>query len=217
MARGKVLSVISGFAATFTVSAAVLGIGKLRPAIAEMSLLATLGALAGAAIGSLLVYSLILRALTSLFSNVRFIRRLILGKQFLEGTWVGGYYVGADWHVSIEQIDQTGEEISITGRQIDPTGRLHAKWRSTSAALDPHGKLLCYSYDCEMIATSKVHRGIGIFDVVPVERGAPVQLDGYSMDTTDGEADPNTEHKVGPLGMDQGAILEAARKHFSQI
>jgi hypothetical protein len=78
-------------------------------------------AVAGAA-ASLGVYRLLSTAFLWLFSKGRWLRKLILGKGFIEGTWVGHYKHNDEHFITVEFIEQASGQTRINGREFDATG-----------------------------------------------------------------------------------------------
>ena len=162
------------------------------------------------------VYSVTYRMSFWIFSKSIFIRQVILGETYLEGTWVGYYEVNGEPRFTVEVIRQHSGETLISGREFDTNGRTRASWTSDTVSIDERRMRLVYAYTCELFHEKHVQQGLGAFSII-VEKpgGPPTKLDGYSVDLTDGERNPNTEIKISRTEMADSDALAVARKRFS--
>jgi hypothetical protein len=85
------------------------------------------------------IYVFVLRILTWLFGRWQFLRKLVLGRSFLEGTWVGHYVKDGKDLFTIERIDQaSGATVTSASAPADrPTipPRLTAPANSRTTSL----------------------------------------------------------------------------------
>lgn len=143
------------------------------------------------------------------------LRALVLGKAFLEGTWVGHYTRCGNHRFTIEYIDQSSGTTVILGREFDEFGKTRALWASDSVSIDTVRMQLVYSYKCTVFERKHVQEGLGVFRMVQQSADSAAQkLDGYSVDLIDGDRDPNTEHKVSDSIISDENALNAARQIF---
>lgn len=143
------------------------------------------------------VYRLIASILYGLFQRSLFVRRLLLGRDFLEGTWVGFYEHQGQSRYTVEFFDQESGELKISGREFDGSGKTRIGWESSACNIDDACDRLIYSYSCDIYAVSTQHQGIGVFKLLRTHRRkAAHSIDGYSADLTDGKKDPNFERKI---------------------
>ncbi|NJL18607.1 MAG: hypothetical protein HC938_17070 [Nitrospira sp.] len=140
-------------------------------------------------------------------------QRLILGRIFLEGTWVGCVRTPNGPTITIEFIDQASGQTIVRGRQFDPQGNSLASWTSESVLIDTGRLTLSYAYLCDVFSKSSSHQGLASFAmIVQAPDHSPSKLDGYSIDITNGSRDKNTEFKLADTPMDDtNAIAEAKR------
>lgn len=188
---------LSKLATAASVSVMFFSLMWLQPQLLALSashfVTGTLAAgLAAAGISQLLVNSLLW-----LFGKYQPLRKVILGKTFLEGTWVGCYVQENQQRFTLEHIDQTSGTTVIRGREFDSTGKTRASWSSDTVSIDIVRMQLVYAYTCKVFDRKHVQEGLGVFAIVCELPGEPARkLDGYAVDLTDGDRDPNTEHKI---------------------
>ena len=169
-----------------------------------------------AAIASLGIYRLLASSLLWLFGKSIGIRSLILGKGFLEGTWIGHYMHGDQHRFTIEYIDQSSGSTVIHGREFDQAGKTRASWSSDTVSIDTVHMQLVYAYTCKVFERKHVQEGLGVFAMVrESDDKAARKLDGYAVDLIDGDRDPNTEYKIDDKPVPDEDALTKAREKFN--
>lgn len=206
---------IAWAATASTVAVMFLALVWLQPLINALPLGYGLVGTLAAGTASLGVYRLLSSAFISLFGKVRWLRRLILGKGYLEGTWVGHYFHDGQNFFTVEFIDQSTGEPRIHGRELDQSGKTRASWVSDTVSVDTDRMRLVYVYTCTVYHRRHVQEGLGFFSIVreSLDR-APTKLDGYAVDLIDADRDPNIEYKVSDEPMTDGKALKRAKELF---
>lgn len=206
---------LSWAATAATVAIMFLAIVSIQPMISSLETsYGIVGAIA-AAISSLGIYRLLASALLWLFAKSSSLRALILGKSFLEGTWVGHYIHAGQHRFTIEYIDQTSGSTVIHGREFDQNGKTRALWTSDTVSIDIVRMQLVYSYTCKVFDRKHVQEGLGVFCMVRESNAQAAQiLDGYAVDLIDGDRDPNTEYKIDNKPVPDQEALAKAREKF---
>lgn len=206
---------LSGYASAATIAVMFFCLVWILPLLTQ---LATTTALAGVAAGTLAalgVYRAISGALLWCFRQSRTLRKFILGKYFLEGTWVGHYVEGEEHRFTKEFIDQSTGETVIHGREFFGSGSTRASWTSDSVSIDTRKMQLVYAYTCRVIDRKNIQEGLGVFHMIVQKAGEPASiLDGYAVDLIDGDRDPNYEHKISDEEMSDTEALDQAREIF---
>jgi hypothetical protein len=210
---------LSWAATTATVAFMFFAILWLQPMLAAIptsyGLVGTVTGTITGAVASLGIYRLLSTGLLWLFGKARWIRKLSLGKGFLEGTWVGHYAHSGEHFFTIEHIDQASGQTRINGREFDASGKTRASWASGMVSVDTERMKLVYAYTCEVFHRKHVHEGLGVFTMVrESESDAPTKLDGYATDLIDGDRDPNTEIKISDAAIADVIALAKAKKLF---
>ena len=163
------------------------------------------------------VYRLIASTLYELFQRILVVRRLLLGRNFLEGTWVGFYVHHGQPRYTVEFFDQESGELKVSGREFDSSGKTRIGWESYACNIDDASDRLIYSYSCDIYAVSTQRQGIGVFKLLRThKRKAARALDGYSADLIDGKKDPNFEHKVSDKRIPDAEALFKAQEIFGK-
>jgi hypothetical protein len=193
-----------------------LSIVKLQPLILTLRPTYIYAGGIAAAIASLGVYRLLAGALVWLFRKSLLLRRLILGKGFIEGTWVGHYQHEDQHRFTIEYIEQATGATVVHGREFDVHGKTRASWSSDTVSIDVDRLQLIYAYTCKVFDRKHVQEGLGVFAIVCETAGKPPsKLDGYAVDLTDGDRDPNTEHKISDTPVSDDHALAEAKQIFN--
>lgn len=198
---------IASTATTVTVGGMWFGITRLADLLAEHDPPLRLGSLLVSLLLSVGIYRLVALALTSAFGKYRWLRRLFLGREFIEGTWIGHYFVEGDnaHRYTVEHISQTTDAISVEGTEFHADGTIRSTWQSDTAAVVDSSRRLVYAYRCTILGAHS-HQGLAEFNLVRVKpHEAPKHLDGWAADLIDGKKDPNRERKLsdGLLNKDE--------------
>lgn len=196
-----------------TVALMFFSLAWLQPYLAQLSTTYLLAGTAASALIAVGVYRLLADGLLWLFKKSQWLRKIILGNGFIEGTWVGHYLHGTEHRFTLERIDQTSGVTIIRGREFGNDGKTRASWSSDTVSIDLARMQLVYAYTCKVFERKHVQEGLGVFSMVREVSGQPVnKLDGYAVDLIDGDRDPNTEIKISNQEVkDEDAIIEARR------
>lgn len=207
---------LSWAATAATVAVMFFAIVGLQPLILALQPLSIVVSGLAGVVASLGVYRLLSSALLWLFGRSLRLRELILGRGFLEGTWIGHYQHQAQHRFTIEFIDQSSGSTVIHGREFDADGRTRASWSSDAVSIDLGRMQLIYAYTCKVFERTHVQEGLGVFAMVRESSGtAPTKLDGYAVDLIDGDRDPNTEYKISAKPVTDTDAIAAARRRFN--
>ena len=185
----------------------------LQPHLVQLSGSSVFAGVATSGLATYGVYKALSGGLLWLFTKNQKLRKLILGKAYLEGTWVGHYQDGNELRLTKEFIDQSTGETLIHGREFYGTGATRANWTSDTVAIDLRKMQVVYAYTCRVIDRKNVQEGLGVFSMIVQASGEHASiLDGYAVDLIDGERDPNKEHKISDSEVtDEKAFSEAKR------
>ena len=212
----EIQSKISSWAVTVTSAIIFFGVVLLAPLVSDAPGLLQFGSIIVTALMSFGLYKLLSNLIVSLFSKFQWIRKLLLGNAFLEGTWVGHWVHDGKNVFTIETIKQESGETSINGRQIGEDGKTQADWSSESTFVDLRKERLIYVYSCDVYRTNHQQNGIGVFKMIKENENIPPNvLDGYAVDMIDGDKDPNREYKIDDGIMSTEEALEKAKVIFN--
>lgn len=206
---------LTAYASTATIVVMFSCLVWLQPLLEQLATTTAFAGAAAAAIATFGVYRAISSGLLWGFRRIRALRKFILGRNFLEGTWVGHYVEGTEHRFTKEFIDQSSGETVIHGREFFGSGSTRASWTSESVHIDIRKMQLVYSYTCRVIDRKHVQEGLGVFNMIVEKANEPAaKLDGYAVDLIDGDRDPNREHKISDEEMSDSDALAQARKIF---
>jgi hypothetical protein len=124
------------------------------------------------------LYESIVRTVEFILDRSPAIKRIVLGRAYMEGKWYGYYEFDGNPFFFIEVIRQEWSSLSINGRTYDVNGKPHGQWSSVSSTIDGSAGLLhsrCFA-DLDN----------GHYDSVlqlQVQGNPPNHLSGYTLDT----------------------------------
>lgn len=137
-----------------------------------------------AGIFSLGVYRFLTTILLSLFKNIIFVKKFILGPNYMEGTWVG-FFVGHQNKIKyiVETFEQNLTELKIRGNIYNDNGRFHGSYISHNVTIDTRNGTISYLYDADVINNTHINPGLAKFNFERQNKEAPpTRLIGYSSD-----------------------------------
>lgn len=203
------------FTTTTTVGLMFAILIQVAPRLQPLALKAQVAAIAISGLTSIGIYRLISSLLYDAFQGSLLLRKLILGRDFLEGTWVGYYKRNGSNRFTIEFFDQESGELTISGKELCDNGKTIAWWETNTTGVDSRTDRLIYSYACDIHESKGQHLGIGVFKLRRTHKRKPAYaIDGYSADLVDGDKDRNDEIKISCKRIPDEEALERAKKHF---
>ncbi|MBA1419620.1 MAG: hypothetical protein FAF03_01840 [Epsilonproteobacteria bacterium] len=158
------------------------------------------------------VYQTLSKSLLVLARNFNWLKKHLLGVQYLNGTWVGKFTVANDEPIfTVETFEQTLSALHISGEAFDMKGSTYAQWESVAVSIDKG--VLTYTYSCRRNEENFSFEGIGVFKL---DGNPPTYLRGFSADLTDGgKRNENREKKVSDKLLTFDEALELAKKECS--
>jgi hypothetical protein len=170
-----------------------------------------------AAIFSFGIYKFFISALNILFNKCDIVKRITLRNEYLHGNWVG-YYFGEGGKIRYvnEEINQTFDEIIITGRAYDENGDLNSSWNSEAVSLNgKYGKLV-YTYNVEGKNSTDDGTGIVKFRFSNSNFWNPSTLEGIYTDLHYGKRREIYEKRVKEKKLDKKAVISIAKKIYDE-
>lgn len=181
---------------TFVITAMFFGITKLLPLLESIPI--NIGVkYAITTFSTIGIYKLIFTLLEFLFNRLRWLRKIIIGRAYIEGTWIGEFSdENNNKYFTIEKFEQSFDEIKLLGIAYDRNGE-YARWKSIAITVDEKNGTISYHYNCDMTRFSSTHSGIANFNFDTINKHTPPQLiTGYSADLTNGIRTTNSEKKI---------------------
>jgi hypothetical protein len=144
----------------------------------------------------------------------KYLKKVVLGPSYMEGTWVG-HFIGHndDIRYVVEIFEQELDYLVIRGYSFSEDGTRHAQWLSDALHIDSIKGRITYTYTCDVLSMGSPHQGIGVFDVQRENsRAHPTGIHGYVAEVTDGIRLPVKEIKMSESLLSPDAGLVGARK-----
>lgn len=191
-----------------------IGIDKLSPEFMENNCLLVS---AVAFLSSLGFYRLLTNLLKTLFEEIRFIKKFILGDRYLEGTWVG-FYMSSMGEVRYlyERYEQSLEEVAIFGRAYKEDKSLHGKWTAINPTIDCKKKNIAYYYETDMTKNTHINQGFASFSLEKTGKNKCYnKMQGFSSDLNQTDKINAIEIKISDdCWDDERKILQEAEKVY---
>lgn len=133
---------------------------------------------------SLGIYRFLSLVLLLVFRRLRWVKRFMLGPNYLQGSWAG-FFVGHDQEVRlfVECFEQDLSRTVIRGRAYREDGSFHVSWIAEDASIDPIRGKLTYHYQADGINNTFINQGIAAFDLQRRSPSGPaIGLVGFSSD-----------------------------------
>lgn len=133
---------------------------------------------------SLGFYRCVTNILKWLFQKFRFIKKIILGDSYLEGTWVG-FFASNDGSIRYlyEIYEQDLDGIVISGHSFKMNKEFHGKWNVSMPCVDLKNRKITYCYEADMIKNLFINPGIASF-TMKKSKGSKYynKMQGFSSD-----------------------------------
>lgn len=127
------------------------------------------------------VYEIILIAC----KHVQLLRKLILGKSFFEGTWIGYYKYKNEIHLTYSIYTQSIDEFSIQGWAFDLKGKEVCRWTVVEPYIDIQKCQLSYFYEINDSDISDFYMGYSNSTIIFDKHKKPCKFKGFAVDGDD--------------------------------
>jgi len=137
-----------------------------------------------AVISSIGFYRILVIIAKSIILNIRWLKKIIFGSQYVEGVWIG-FFVGKSNQIRyyIETFEQDFESITIRGKGFRENEGYFGSWISESVNFDDKKGTLNYTYKADALSNTFINPGLADFVVERKKINAPPhQLLGFSAD-----------------------------------
>jgi hypothetical protein len=166
--------------------------------------------------GSTAIYTAAAKLLVILLEHVRWLKKFFLGKDDLQGTWIGTYVnVEGERIYTVEHFEQDLENLAIKGKGFNRQGDVTGEWNSITSAIDSVNKKLIYAYTCDRYKELVQFQGVCVFALErPTSTRRPMTIHGYSADLTEGgKKTENREIRIDDNFLDmKKAFIEAVKR-----
>lgn len=130
-------------------------------------------------------YKGIYKTILFVCNHVQFFRKLVLGKNFFEGTWVGYYKYKDEIHFSYEIYYQSIEELYIYGRSFDSNGKSISNWSIVEPYVNIQKSQFSYFYEINDSSISDFYMGYASSTIIYYKHNKPCIFDGFAVDGDD--------------------------------
>jgi hypothetical protein len=168
----------------------------------------------GALLLSIGVYKLLATTLLGFARKLQFVKRHLLGANYLNGTWVGKFEASDSSIVyTVEHFEQTLSSLKVRGQAFRESGESYAQWNSTSETIDEISGLLTYTYNCDKTNEKGSFQGVCVFQFEREDETCfPTRMRGYSADLVDGIRTENNESKISDDLLPFAMAVSAAKQ-----
>jgi hypothetical protein len=144
------------------------------------------------------IYGLLAKLLNAIARNWKWVKKHLLGPNYLDGTWAGKFTNGnGEEKITIEFFEQTISSLTIRGEAFNSDGTTYAQWTSVASSINANDGVLTYTYTCDSNVDYSTFQGIGVFKLE--RKGShlpPTYIKGYSADIKDGVKTENREKRI---------------------
>lgn len=124
------------------------------------------------------------------------LRKLILGKSFFDGTWIGFYRYKNEIHLTYSIYSQSIDEFSIQGWAFDLNGEEVCRWTVTEPYIDIQKSQFSYFYEINDSESSDFYMGYSNSTIIYDEHKKPCKFKGFAVDGDDSTKQIFTSIKV---------------------
>lgn len=161
------------------------------------------------------VYRFLVVTLGGFLSKVQFIKRWLLGRDYVDGIWIGAY-VGCKLEPRIyyEEYDQQYDSVTVRGRSFLLDGTPHAMWTSTSFNISHDHDKIFFTYNVQSFTEEPTGNGYAQFTPILDRKGKHIcELRGFSFDLHNGLMIPSLEKRIDNKP-DENEIVAAAKTFY---
>jgi len=162
------------------------------------------------------IYSFLIVSLSTFLPKLKFIKRWLFGRDYVDGVWIGAY-VGCmlEPRIFYEEYDQKLETVTVRGKSFLLDGTPHATWTSTSFNISHDHDKLFFTYSVQSFTTESSGNGYAQFTPVLDSQGKHIEeLRGFSFDLHNGIMIPALEKKMDKKA-DEKSLMESAKALYS--
>ncbi len=129
-------------------------------------------------------YRAIFKIMNIVVSKSLWVKKIIFGAYFFEGTWVG-FFIGGDKlpKYFYEIHEQTLDGYVILGKVFNNDGTVHGVWKALDPAIDVKQSKLMYYYEADSYKNTFINPGLASFDCEREKNDSkPIKMIGFSSD-----------------------------------
>lgn len=166
---------------------------------------------------SLGFYRIVLRIVESITIRFQFVKKIVFGRSYLDGIWVGAY-IGSNGkpRYFIEYFEQDFNSFIIRSKCYYEDKKYKGDWKSTNVSIDEDKGELYYTYETTMKDNGFRNMGFAIFTFDRKNKlASPNKLFGFSSDIDSGTMNRAVEEKIQTKkGMTEQELLDKAMEVY---
>lgn len=118
-------------------------------------------------------------------NHYQLFRKIVLGKSFFEGTWIGYYRYKGEVHLTYSIYYQSIDELSIYGRSFDLNGHNISNWTIVEPYINIQKSQFSYFYEINDSEDTDIYMGYANSTIIFDKHNKPCRFDGYAVDGDD--------------------------------
>lgn len=134
---------------------------------------------------SLGFYRGIFKTILFICNHFQVFRKLILGKAFFEGTWIGYYKYKEEIHLTYEIYHQSIDELYVYGRSFDLNEKNISSWSIVEPYINLQKSQFSYFYEINDSEISDFYMGYATSTIIFDKYNKPYRFDGFAVDGDD--------------------------------
>lgn len=129
-------------------------------------------------------YKIIFKTLLFLCGKIRCFKKLLLGKYYFEGVWIGYYNIDGTNEYYYEIFEQDLTELKIFGECFDEGKNLIGEWTIVHPNINIFDSKFTYYYEMNDSASNNVLLGYSRASIQWDKHGYPEKLVGFAVDSS---------------------------------
>ena len=131
---------------------------------------------------SLSFYKFVFHLILVICKKTRFIKKIVLGKNYFEGLWIGYFIVDSKVEYYYELFEQNLEELTIKGRSFNKNKELTGEWTIQKPIVNVADSRITYYYEMDVANSNDVTLGYSKATIYWTRFSLPKKLVGFAVD-----------------------------------
>lgn len=145
---------------------------------------------------SVTFYKIVCKFILFSSKKVRLLRKMMLGKYYLEGLWIGYYVVNGQTEYYYEIFEQTLEGLTIVGKAFDEKKNYIGEWSIIHPNINISESKFTYYYEMNDISSENILLGYSRATIYWDKHGNAEKLIGFAVDSFSSEKQNYTSKKI---------------------
>ncbi|MCM1234176.1 MAG: hypothetical protein NC489_29075 [Ruminococcus flavefaciens] len=149
---------------------------------------------------SLSFYKMVYNFFLIICKKIRIVRKIVLGKSYFEGFWIGYYTVNSNVEFYYEFFEQDLEELTIKGKAFNINKKITGEWTITNPTINVSNSKFTYYYEMDVASSNDVTLGCSKATIYWDKFSYPNKLIGFAIDNCSLSKQPYVSIKVNYNG-----------------